>query len=240
MSNRHTKKIFQTLNNVSDIDVMIPVAGLGKRMKSYGPKALIPIKYGQNILQRQLSIMDETLVSYNLILICGFEAEKMISSSPAGAIKVENELYEDTNIARSVAIGLRSIPNCDRLLLVNGDLVFSKNAISSIDYSRSSILASNDYMSDNEVGCIVNSRGNLENMMYDLPKKWAQIAYFQDKELDMLRSIACNRKNRKMFMFEIINKIIEEGGIFKCVEDPSIRIVDVDTSKDIKKAKDII
>ena len=165
MSNRHTKKIFQTLNNVSDIDVMIPVAGLGKRMKSYGPKALIPIKYGQNILQRQLGIMDETLVSYNLILICGFEAEKMISSSPAGAIKVENELYEDTNIARSVAIGLRSIPNCNRLLLVNGDLVFSKNAISSIDYSRSSILASNDYMSDNEVGCIVNSRGNLENMM---------------------------------------------------------------------------
>ena len=130
------------------------------------------------------------LVNDNLILICGFEAEKMISSSPAGAIKVENELYEDTNIARSVAIGLRSIPNCNRLLLVNGDLVFSKNAISSIDYSRSSILASNDYMSDNEVGCIVNSRGNLENMMYDLPKKWAQIAYFQDKELYMLRSIA--------------------------------------------------
>lgn len=40
-----------------------------------------------------------------------------------------------------------------------------------------------------------------------------------------------------MFMFEIINKIIEEGGIFKCVEDPSIRIVDVDTSKDIKKQR---
>jgi hypothetical protein len=95
-------------------------------------------------------------------------------------------------------------------------------------------------MSDSEVGCIVNSRGNLENMMYDLPKKWSQIAYFQDKELEMLRSIVCNRKNRKMFMFEIINKIIEEGGLFKCVEDPSIRIVDVDTSKDIKKAKDII
>jgi choline kinase len=219
---------------------MIPVAGLGKRMKSYGPKALIPIKYGQNILQRQLSIIDQTLVDYNLVLICGFEAEKMISCSPPNAIKVENELYEDTNVARSVAIGLRSIPNCNRLLLINGDLVFSENTIDSIDYNRSSVLVSDDCMSDSEVGCIVNSRGNLENMMYDLPKKWSQIAYFQDKELEMLRSIVCNRKNRKMFMFEIINKIIEEGGLFKCVEDPSIRIVDVDTSKDIKKAKDII
>ena len=95
-------------------------------------------------------------------------------------------------------------------------------------------------MSQGEVGCIVNSRGNLENMMYDLPMKWGQIAYFQDKELEILRSVACNKKNRKLFMFEIINKVIEKGGIFKCVEDPSVNIVDVDTSKDIKKAKDII
>ena len=240
MSYRHTKKIKPTLDNIINIDVLIPAAGLGRRMKSYGPKALIPIKYGQNILERQVNIIGQTLTKYSLVLVCGFEAEKLINNSPVNAVKVENELYEDTNVARSVGLGLRSIPNSGRVLFINGDLVFTENAVSAIDYSKSSIIVSEQQMSQGEVGCIINSRGNLENMMYDLPMKWGQIAYFQDKELEILRSVACNKKNRKLFMFEIINKVIEKGGIFKCVEDPSVNIVDVDTSKDIKKAKDII
>ena len=51
MSYRHTKKVKATFDNITNIDVLIPAAGLGRRMKSYGPKALIPIKYGQNILK---------------------------------------------------------------------------------------------------------------------------------------------------------------------------------------------
>jgi CTP:molybdopterin cytidylyltransferase MocA len=38
----------------------------------------------------------------------------------------------------------------------------------------------------------------------------------------------------------MINKILESGGTFKCIKDKSIKIIDVDTSKDIKRAKDII
>jgi choline kinase len=240
MSNRHTKSIRQVITNLSNIDVLIPVAGLGKRMKSYGPKALIPIKYGQSILQRQLSIIDRTLSEYRLTLVCGFEAEKIIENSPEDAIKVENELYNQTNVVRSVGLGLRSIPDCKRLLLLNGDLVFSENAISSLSYDCSSIIVSAAYMSESEVGCIVNSKNHLEHMMYDLPDKWGQIVYLQGKELDILKRLACDKRNKKLFTFEVINKIIEEGGIFRCIDDPSVNIMDVDTSKDIKRAKEII
>lgn len=183
MSYRHTKKVKATFDNITNIDVLIPAAGLGRRMKSYGPKALIPIKYGQNILERQVNIIDQTLTKYSLVLVCGFEAEKLMNNSPANAVKVENELYEDTNVARSVGLGLRSIPNSSRVLFVNGDLVFTENAINAIDYSTSSIIVSDQQMSQGEVGCIISSRGNLENMMYDLPMKWGQIAYFKTKSL---------------------------------------------------------
>ena len=150
MSHRHIKKIKKSLST-GFLDIMIPAAGLGKRMKSHGPKSLIPIKYGQRILDRQVSLMG-----------------------------------------------------------------------------------------DGEVGCIINKKGYLENLMYDLPVKWCQIAYFQGKELEELRNIACQRKNKKLFAFEIINKIIDEGGMFKCIDDPSVKVIDVDTSKDIKRAKEII
>ena len=86
-------------------------------------------------------------------------------------------------------------------------------------------------MDDGEVGCIVNSRGNLEHLMYDLPTKWCQIVYLQGKELSEMKKIVWSRRNKKMFTFEVINKIIERGGILKCIEDPSVRVIDVDTSK---------
>ena len=239
MSNRHIKKIKKSLD-AKGLDILIPAAGLGKRMKSHGPKSLIPIKYGQRILDRQVNLIDDYFKKYNLVIVCGFEADKLIAESPAEAIKIENELYENTNVARSISLGLRAIPSSKRLLLINGDLVFTDNMIGAMSYDYSCIFVSEQCMGDGEVGCIINEKGHLENLMYDLPVKWCQVAYFQGKELEELRNIACQRKNKKLFTFEIINKIIDRGGTFKCMKNPSVKVIDVDTSKDIKRAKEII
>ena len=97
-----------------------------------------------------------------------------------------------------------------------------------------------NFIGEEEVGCIINGKGYLEHMMYDLPYKWSQISYFQGKELDYLKQIVWNRDNSRLFGFEIINKIIEKGGRFKCEYIESIKIIDVDTSKDIQKANQIL
>jgi choline kinase len=240
MSIRHTKKIKKALKTIGDLDILIPAAGLGKRMKSYGPKSLITIKYGQSILGRQLYLIDSSFKDYNLVLVCGFQADKLMESSPAEIIKVENELYESTNVCRSIGLGLRSIPRTKRLLIINGDLVFTENTIGSMSYDGSCVFVSKQSMNDGEVGCIINSKSNLENLMYDLPTKWCQIAYFEGKELEALKDIAWDRNNKKLFAFEVINKIIDRGGIFKCIDNPAAKVVDVDTSKDIKRAREII
>ena len=241
MSTRHTKTIKRTYSKTAPIDVLIPSAGIGRRMRSHGPTSLIPIGNDQRILDRQIRDIDNFFKKgYKLVLVCGFEADKLMNSAPNDIIKVENELYEDTNICRSIGIGLRAISKTKRLLILNGDLVFTENTISSMSYDSSCLFVSEESMGENEVGCIINSEGNLENMMYDLPTKWCQISYFQGRELDLLKEISWNRKNKKLFTFEIINKIIEAGGSFRCVANPEAKVVDVDTSKDIKKAKEII
>ena len=76
--------------------------------------------------------------------------------------------------------------------------------------------------------------------MYDLPNKWGQIAVFVGKELELLKQLCWDEKNYTKFGFEIINQIINKGGRFQCIQNPNIKIVDIDSSKDIQKAKEIL
>ena len=60
------------------------------------------------------------------------------------------------------------------------------------------------------------------------------------KELEMLKSLWWEEKNYKKFGFEIINEIIKQGGEFQCIQNNNIKIIDIDNSRDIQKAKEIL
>ena len=47
-------------------------------------------------------------------------------------------------------------------------------------------------------------------------------------------------KNSTKFGFEIINQIVDKGGQFKCIHNDKIKIIDIDSSKDIQKAREIL
>ena len=106
---------------------------------------------------------------------------------------------------------------------------------------ESSIIIADHAMGDDEVGCVIdNQTQQLSNLMYDLPHKWGQIAVFMGKELELLKQLCWDEKNYTKFGFEIINQILYKGGHFKCIQNPNIKIVDIDNSKDIQKARDIL
>lgn len=239
MNTRHIKKRRPPGKN-EGIGIIIPAAGLGRRMKSRGPKPLIKITENTTILQNQIKNIQNSFGNHKIVLVCGFEADRLMNESPPNFIKVENESYEDTNVARSIALALRTINTIKRVLIIYGDLVFDEKALKVLSYNTSAIFALGNFIGEEEVGCIINDEGNLENMMYDLPHKWSQIAYFQGEELDYLKEVVWDRNNNKLFGFEIINKIIEKGGRFKCDYIKDIKIVDVDTSKDIQRATQIL
>jgi len=62
-------------------------------------------------------------------------------------------------------------------------------------------------MGEGEVGCIINKKQKLTNLMYDLPNKWGQIAVFVGKELELLKT------NLKRYTFESpkIKEWVEEN-----------------------------
>jgi|TARA_R100000322_G_scaffold124887_1_gene81688 choline kinase len=219
------------------LTVIIPAAGEGRRMKSYGPKSLIELGKS-NILQRQIRIVEKVLGSVEFIIVAGFECDKLMDSCPEYFIKLENENYSITNVSRSLSIALRSVKT-ERVLIIYGDLVFNEQALSKMDFSTSSTSASLDQERNNEVGCIFDNEKNIVNMMYDLETKWNQIIYLQGRELEIFKKECQNRSNKKKFGFEIINKVVDAGGKIKCIVDKSISVVDIDTSKDLIRANNI-
>ena len=215
------------------VDVIIPAAGAGRRMTSYGAKSLLDIN-GETILARQLRLLREHLNIGNIVVICGLGALQLMNTLDTSVISIENENYGSTNVVRSIGMGLRACSN--NVLVVYGDLVFNSACLEHIKYNQSFVLTGPDIMQKQEVGCVVYNN-HITNMMYDLPDKWGQIAFFRDHELKLLRQYCWTPSYYNMFGFEVINKIIEQRGQFAQYYHPDMCVMDVDTSRDLAKAR---
>ena len=237
---RNVKTIKTSLNRAhprTSLSILIPAAGAGVRMKAYGPKSLIQLTTDTNVIQNQINIIHENFTgNYEIILVTGFQSQKVMDNIPTNIIAIENERYKETNVVRSIGMGLRAATS-DRVLIVYGDLVFNNKAFS-FPMNKSTMVIS-DTMSQNEVGCTICNK-YVEQLLYDLPNKWAQITFVTGKELEMLSKLCWDSSNERMYGFEVFNKVIQDGGKFLTVSPKGLKINDIDSSKDIKTIKDIL
>lgn len=215
---------------------IIPAAGLGKRMKSLGPKSLIEIG-GRSLIEHQLYWINHYYPGAKVVVVGGFEANKLFNALPSNILKIENERYEETNVARSIGLGLR-VTEDDPVCIIYGDLYLNKWALSN-QINRSTLVLDreNGAMKDEEVGCTFSKRA--EHLSFDLPNKWGQIAYFTDNELKLLKRACWNIEKYSLYGFEIINEIITKKGEFDIYTNKNIVITDIDTQKDIEVANSL-
>ena len=117
MSRKYIQQIYNKKLSNTEVCVIIPAAGCGRRMKSYGPKALLEIN-NKKIINNQLDILEKTFPKSSISLVCGFKADKLMKHIPERIIQIENEYYETTNVVRSIGMGLRTIKDSATLVLV--------------------------------------------------------------------------------------------------------------------------
>ena len=217
--------------------IIIPAAGQGLRMKAKGPISLLPINK-TTIIKNQLRILYHRFkTEKEVVLVTGLYADKVMNNTPNDIIKIENEYYETTNVIRSIGLGLRAATT-NRVLVIYGDLVFNISALRH-DFKQSCVIMAKNTMSNNEIGgTVVN--GKLSQLSYDLPHKWAQIAYYTGKELKLLKQIVWDRNKKNLFGFEAINSIMSKGGNFKAIQPKRIKVNDVDTFADLQKAQTLL
>ncbi len=216
--------------------IIIPAAGIGSRMKSYGPKCLIPLNKTHNVLTRQVRLIHETLSNYEIILVGGFEFDKLRRQAPPSLHLVRNRDYLDTNVAHSIRLGLEH-ETAKNIIIIYGDLVFHKKAFE-VEFNNQSKILTSYFMKEREVGC-TECNGILEHIFYDLDNKWAQIAYLTGLERDILIDTSFQDNNSNKFGFEVINYIINQGGKFLVEQPKNFKAFDIDTSYDIPIARKI-
>jgi choline kinase len=221
------------MNN--NLVAIIPSAGMGRRMRSYGPKCLIEIN-GKSIIHRQIEIIKDIYPEAQIIVITGFEADKVRKELPTSVITIENREFEQTNVAHSINLGLQATDS-NNILIVYGDLIFNKNTLEGFYPEVSTaIVDKNNMLNKSEVGVtIINDEISI--FSYGLPIKWAQIIYLTNNELYRLRKIINNYAKRKLFGFEILNEVLRLDGKIQARAPLGMQIAEIDSSQDIDIAK---
>lgn len=221
-----------------DLTVIIPAAGLGRRMKSYGPKALIELKNGETVISRQLELLRGVLPYADIVVVLGFESDKIQRVLPDYVRVVKNEHYETTNVSRSLELGMRASRR-QKALVVYGDLVFNENTLVILrNYESSVVVCHNCPERHGEVGVnVVDDK--VTTFSYGLPTKWAHIALLCQPELRLFKKAASDRMKRKYFGYEVLNEVLDGGGRLSPLISSSIRIAEIDSSKDIENARNI-
>jgi choline kinase len=225
------------------LQVILPCAGLGRRMKSYGPKSLIDLGGGQLLLHKQLDILHKIYPQAEIIIVLGFDADKVYKTLPNKPYihVVENEFYDETNVARSLSLGLKAAGlNSTKVLIVYGDLVFNEATFQNLSLTESCVIINTDkQIRDFKVGVTVVD-GYISRFSYGLPIKWGQITYLAGKEVKLFRAASNLQEHKKYYGFELLNIVLEQGGTLKAVEPDDMKLYEIDSSKDIGLARKLI
>lgn len=228
---RFTRKI--KAKNQPAVQVIILAAGAGARTRSYEPRCLL--KYnGKSLLDHQLLAIQSNLLKYEVSIVGGIEANKIIKKIDKSVRFIENQMHESSNNGESLRLGINN-SLLDNILFFHGDLVFYEKIFSNVDFSKSFILVdSSGQILEKEVG-ITSVNDKLTVMSYDLPVKWCQIAYFNKNETEILRKLLVKQdfETRHLLTFEIINKMLEIGADIECVDINTNFIKEIDSLKDI-------
>lgn len=222
------------IDRENPLAVIIAAAGSRDRMKGLGVRSLIPMRGNKTLVERQVETIWSVYAGAEIIVIAGYDADRLMNNVPRGVRCVENENYENTSIVRSIAIGLRATI-ASSVMLVCGDMLFNAKAIQGLTEKSSVVVDSNNYMRSAEVG-VNRISGFSVNFSYDFPIKWGQIAFFTQKELGLLKEICFDRTSCSFCGFEALNHIIEKGGKFRCVENKGAKLAEIDQSRDLEAA----
>lgn len=233
---RNVKPIKDSKKSIK-LSVIIPSATQGNRMKSVGPRSLIQIG-NVTLFEYQIEIIKESFPNSEFIIVSGCDSTKLMNRVPKGTICVENERYAETNVLRSVGMGLRAAVN-DNVLILYGDAIVNRNALD-FSISNSCVVYDNSYeASEQEVGCTVD-QDKLENIFYGLTNRWTSLTYLTGKELGIFKSIAFDKQKEKLYTWEAINEVIDKGGHFSAYCPKGTKSIDIDCVKDMESIEAII
>lgn len=199
-------------------NIILLSSEITKGMKSYGPKAFVPIGTKNDkkplIIKQINNILDIYTKNVNIYVVIGFEYEKfnklLDSYYPTNKYRnihrIYHKNYEATNNAYAMKLAMENIDKDDVLIIQNGILTkyFPKsNKKSTLPLIKTKNTSFNLGMTTNN--------DHVKYLCYDLDNKWAEILYLSSKDLLKVKQIINKINIKQHFLFELINLLIENN-----------------------------
>lgn len=196
------------------LTVIIMAAAMTYRMKSFGPKCLSKIG-DHTILENHIINIHQLYPNSEVILVVGFEADKVIKNTPEHVRIVENQLFESTGILEEARVALNATLN-ENVLLIDGNVQATLEELDTM--TKSSCIKVCDTNKTEDCVGVTSENDKVVIFSHGLTPYWNGIVFLNNKELKLFRNFVQNREKNKMFVHEALNHIINSGGTLKVVK----------------------
>lgn len=223
-------------NSASQTHVLIIATEVTKGMKSIGSKSLLKLKNSFLVIEHQIKELQNYYPDTSITVATGFEADKMSKALVDYKVNfLYNDTYQITNQAKSI-VDFINIYNPDKLLIISSGILFKQRfCLTSKD---SSIFLLDKPKADFTIGC-----GDLAEyvyLFYDLPNKWTECALINKQDIETIKNVSTTKNLDQMYLFEIINLLIDSGSAIKKISIPKKYIMKISNIKDLSKARSFV
>jgi choline kinase len=140
---------------------------MGTRLARPLPKPLTELSDGRSIMKQQMdNLLQAFGAEFRTMIVVGYKLEAIIERFPEATF-VYNEIYDQTNTAKSLLKALRATSEGGALWL-NGDVVFDPQVLTRvlplIEADKSFVVVNTSKVSDEEVKYTLSSDGSINQL----------------------------------------------------------------------------
>jgi CTP:phosphocholine cytidylyltransferase-like protein len=215
-------------------NAIILASEITKGMKSIGSKALLPISSTFSVIDYQIHFLKKFYAPINIYICTGFDHDKIVKKTKKykDVTYVYNKNYETDNQIGSLLLCLEEHNINNAILLNNGILIGEKIPVGA---STEIFTISSSRKLEFNIGC--HNTHDTDFLFYDLPQKWIECVYLDQQFIQEILSIHKKNNVTKLFLFEMLNIICEQGRKLKINKLQRSSAMKINSTKDLAQAK---
>jgi|694.fasta_scaffold07784_11 choline kinase len=197
-----------------------------KGKKTKGCSGLFKVKNTYLILKQYRAIR-AAFPKSNIVYVCGFEYKKLLSTIDDYDEIVKNinfiinENYNKYNYGYSLQLLKEYITQ--KTLILFGDSIIDYKILNTFDCQNNVSQIVLNKKSTSSLGCVINNK-KIHNIFYDLDNKIEEMYFIANKDIGKLKDIL-DQPIKNMFIFEIINKMIDNNVSFQPLKIEKVNYV---------------
>jgi CTP:phosphocholine cytidylyltransferase-like protein len=186
-----------------------------KGLKSKGCPGLIRANGDRStIFDKQYHVFNQKFPNCEIIYVAGYDCKRLRhfikkNYQDKKIVVLKNTDYERFNDVQSLNIAKEYLN--DSCIIVSGYITPSMVTFDSLDKIYSQVFVTNK---ETSIGCVVNNK-IVSNISFGLQNYISDIYYINKDDSLKLQKLIGVDSNKNCFLFEILNKIIEQDSIIK-------------------------